>query len=83
MTQKLAEKIAAAKAEVARLERSAHAATCAEMGHDMRSIGGCNAGCDDACGCSVPVHECAVCGDCDYGVNDEAAEVRRRCELTR
>ena len=48
--------------------------------HDWVSIGGCNAGCSDFCCCSVPVHECSRCGDCDYGENDEAEEVRKNCD---
>jgi hypothetical protein len=34
---------------------------------------------DRDCSCSVPVHECAVCGDCDYGDNPEADQTVRRC----
>ncbi len=50
--------------------------------HDWVFVGGANAGCckgtDDCC-CSIPVHECAKCGDCDYGDNDEAAQVIELC----
>lgn len=75
----LKDKIEAARAELARLERLGASATCAEVGHRWVSLGGCNCGCDpDAC-CSVPVHECAVCGDCDYGENSEAEGVRAAC----
>lgn len=49
-------------------------------GHTWVSRGGCNAGCDDDCACSVPVHECAHCGDCDYGQNEEADEIRANCQ---
>lgn len=52
-----------------------------ERGHDMQSIGGCNAGCHEDCDCSVPVHTCTRCGDCDYGKNDEAEQVRADCAL--
>lgn len=80
MTINLAEQLEDARAEVARLERLAVSATCAELGHDWHSTGGCNAGCDpDYCGCSVPVNECRRCGDCDYGENDEANRIRIRC----
>lgn len=48
-------------------------------GHTWVFYGGCNAGCDDDCACSVPVHKCAHCGDYDYGQNEEAEEVRRDC----
>jgi hypothetical protein len=53
---------------------------CAVLGHKWIFKGGMNCGCEDAArGCSVPVHECSVCGDCDYGENDEATETRREC----
>ncbi len=71
-----------ARAEVARLERAAAAATCAEVGHDWKFIGGKNAGCCRDCGCSVDVHVCAKCGDCDYGDTDAADEKRKRCAET-
>lgn len=51
--------------------------------HDWRSTGGCNAGCGPDCYCSVPVHECAGCGDCDYGDNEEARDIRADCRLQR
>ena len=84
----LGEQIAAKKAELARLERRAEllpkAQQCAELGHDWRHIGGRNAGCGgDACSCSVPVHECARCGDCDYGENDEAEKTMADCAADR
>jgi hypothetical protein len=76
----LAEQIDEARATLERLERLATAATCAELGrHDWQSLGGCNAGCGKDCSCSVPVHECARCKDCDYGENADAGEVRREC----
>jgi hypothetical protein len=53
-----------------------------ERGHDWKSVGGCNAGCDRFfCFCSVPVNECRRCGDCDYGENEEADKVRASCEV--
>lgn len=51
-----------------------------QIEHAWRSVGGCNAGCSKDCACSVPVHECAACGDCDYGKNAEADEVRANCK---
>ncbi len=54
-----------------------------QVQHDWRSTGGCNAGCGPDCCCSVPVHECAACGDCDYGDNEEAREVRADCRDRR
>ena len=78
---RIAEQLEDARAEVHRLERMAAAATCAELGrHDWQSIGGCNCGCPDG-SCSVPVHECTRCGDCDYGKNDDADDVRRNCPI--
>lgn len=51
-----------------------------EGGHDMKHIGGRNAGCHaDYCCCSVPVFTCARCGACDYGDNDEARQVVTDC----
>lgn len=56
---------------------------CYSGNHDWRHIGGCNAGCDDYYVCSVPVNECAKCGDCDYGQNPDADEIRERCSGER
>jgi len=75
----LLDKLDAARAEVARLEREAAGAPCAEVGHRWKFRGGKNAGCGDGCGCSVPVHECEACGDCDYGDTPAADEVRQAC----
>lgn len=80
----LAKQIDEAKANLERLERQASAATCSELGrHDWQSTGGCNAGCGPDCCCSVPVHKCEKCRDCDYGENPEADEVRRECAERR
>lgn len=84
----LADKIEAARYELARLEREAAHATCADLGCNMESTGGCNCGCvvdhddegNEVIGqCSVPVNICTRCGDCDYGDSAEAAEIRWRC----
>jgi hypothetical protein len=80
---RLADQIEQARDALARLERQAAGATCDELGHDWHSLGGCNCGChEDAC-CSVPVHECSRCKDCDYGQNSEADHIRATCELRR
>jgi hypothetical protein len=50
-----------------------------EGGHDWRTLGGCNAGCHADCSCSVPVNFCRRCGDCDYGDNADAEQVRVDC----
>ena len=52
---------------------------CWGGGHAWESIGGCNCGCEDG-RCSVPVLCCTRCGDCDYGDNEEAKDIRRNCE---
>jgi hypothetical protein len=51
---------------------------CAVLGHVWIFAGGSNCGCLDG-SCSVPVHECSACGDCDYGENNEAVEIRASC----
>lgn len=60
---------------------------CVLGGHNWQFIGGKNCGCewmdgDDRChgNCSVPVHKCEHCGDCDYGDNDEANDKRQACQ---
>lgn len=75
----LADRLEAARAEVARLEREFAQGSCREVGHQWESYGGRNAGCSLACCCSVPVNVCTKCGDCDYGENDEANQTRREC----
>ena len=89
------DEIEAAKAWVAELERRRAGASCAQIGkHDMQSTGGANCGCEftysDAEGehvihgqCSVPVNVCTRCGVCDFGDNEEAREVRRKCAEER
>lgn len=55
---------------------------CYILGHKWVFYGGCACDCGDRAprgGCSFSVHECSVCGDCDYGQNAEADEIRRRC----
>lgn len=75
----LQNELAEAEAQVERLKLQIAQGTCAEVGHDWRHIGGRNAGCDEDCWCSIPVHTCAKCGDSDYGENAEAADVMARC----
>jgi hypothetical protein len=76
----LSEQIEAAEAHLEWLKRQAKVTKCAEIGaHDWVHIGGRNAGCHRDCSCSVPVHECSRCGDCDYGINEEASDVIRCC----
>jgi hypothetical protein len=77
------EEIAATEAKLEQLRRRAAAAPCAEVGHRWKHIGGANAGCGPDCDCSIPVHRCDVCGDCDYGDNDEAREKLAACAADR
>ncbi|TCU34121.1 hypothetical protein [Rhizobium azibense] len=56
-------------------------AQCREKGHTWKFLGCTNAGCNRDCGCSVDVHQCIVCGDCDYGETDAADDVRKACEV--
>jgi hypothetical protein len=53
---------------------------CAVLGHKWDFSGGANCGCPGGGSCSIPVHECGACGDCDYGDNDDAMEIRASCE---
>lgn len=76
----LADRLEAARAEVARLEQEFRQGPCREVGHTWKFLGGANAGCSDTCGCSVSVHVCEKCGDCDYGDNEEAVQIRKDCE---
>lgn len=75
----LREELSELEAQAAVLRSRIGAETCETAGHVWRHIGGRNAGCDDACRCSVPVHQCDVCGDCDYGDNAEADETMAKC----
>ncbi len=52
---------------------------CAVLGHDWVFVGGSACPCANG-GCSLPVHECRSCGDCDYGDNDEAKEILAKCD---
>jgi hypothetical protein len=54
---------------------------CAILGHKWVHTGGRWCGCEgsESRGCSVPVRECASCGDCDYGDSEESDEVRAEC----
>lgn len=76
------DRLAEAEARVEAIRRELAVTACAEAGHAWRHVGGRNAGCShlgDVCMCSVPVHVCDKCGDCDYGETREADETRGRC----
>jgi len=81
----LLDDLAVAEATVDRIKREIANGPCREYGHTWKSIGGMNAGCElgDDCRCSVPVHDCTKCTDCDYGENDEAREIRQKCAERR
>lgn len=70
-----------ARAKVKALEQRIKNEHCSKVGHTWESLGGCNAGCHEHCSCSVPVNHCPKCGDCDYGQNSEADEIRSKCEV--
>lgn len=55
-----------------------HLNPCIAKGHEWICVGGTNCGCPDG-SCSVPVRECSRCGACDYGDNDDASLIRKRC----
>lgn len=81
----LATQLAEAEARVAQLRREIAAGPCAQFGHDWKLVGGRNACCEAeaSCSCSIPVNVCAKCSDCDYGENQEAADVIRNCAQRR
>lgn len=83
MADKLLQNLADAEASVERIKREIASGPCRQVGHSFKHIGGCNAGCNDWCGCSVPVNECTKCGDSDYGQNDDADRVRSMCATER
>lgn len=64
-------------AEAAALAGGKH--RCDVIGHRWVMIGGASAGCCHDCVCSVSVHECSVCGECDYGDHDHR-DVIANCE---
>lgn len=53
---------------------------CSVLGHKWESTGAAWCGCEGG-RCFVPVHECEACGDCDYGDNEDADDVRAECDL--
>lgn len=52
---------------------------CSILGHKWVMRGGASCCCPDGGGCSIPVHECVACGECDYGDTEEAVKIRARC----
>ena len=75
----LLDELAKVEAHAAALRREIAAGPCREYGHDWQFFGGRNAGCGDGCQCSVSVHVCRKCGDCDYGENAEAIAIMAAC----
>lgn len=81
MAERLTEALERAQAEVDRLKRAIAGAPCSEVGHRWVFMGGANCGCFAGACCSVDVHECEVCGDCDYGDTPEMDERRTQCDV--
>ena len=81
--QTLRDQLAEVEARAEALRRRIASESCATAGHNWRHVGGKNAGCERDCGCSIPVHQCTVCGDCDYGDNAWAVETRDECRRFR
>lgn len=56
---------------------------CAASGHRWTFTGGRSCCCAKVgagkSGCSLPVHVCDVCKECDYGDNDESKRIVDRC----
>lgn len=77
--QNLFDELEKVEAKAAALRKEIAAGPCREYGHDWKHIGGRNAGCGVGCNCSIPVHICQKCGDCDYGDNPEATEKIADC----
>lgn len=80
------EELADAEAALVAAKRRVAAAHCGEVGHTWKHIGGRNANCTECaafCSCSIPVHECTKCGDCDYGENAEAWSTMIYCQVRR
>lgn len=75
----LLERLARAEAEATALRREVQQGPCRQYGHDWQPTGGANAGCCEDCACSVPVHVCSKCGDCDYGDNEWADQTKAEC----
>lgn len=78
----LREDLANAEAKVEALKREIAGSACREAGHVWKHVAGRNAGCSDSlCCCSIPVHECDICGDSDYGDNAEARKIISDCAM--
>lgn len=75
----LLKRLADLEAQAEHVRREIAQGPCKQYGHEWEPLGGANAGCGNDCACSVPVHRCVKCSDCDYGDNDEAKQVREKC----
>ena len=75
----LREELEEAEGRIAHLRRQIAASGCAKAGHKWKHLGGKNCGCFEGSSCSLPVHECEVCGDCDYGENRWSTEQIAKC----
>lgn len=63
---------------------------CYDYGHRWELFGGMSCNCDQSVFskyifndagyvCSLPVNKCVICGDYDYGDNEEARKVKEAC----
>lgn len=75
----LYEELAQTEAKVEALRKQIAQGPCKEFGHTWVFYGGRNAGCSNACQCSIPVNICSKCAECDYGDNKEAIQIREDC----
>lgn len=79
MANGLEQKLAALEAAAASVRREIANGPCLGFGHDWVFAGSSNLGCHADCACGGPVYSCSKCGDCDYGDNSEADELRAEC----
>jgi hypothetical protein len=79
MNKSIELQIVAAEQLVHRLRMQLLQGLCRDVGHNWQFHGG-KSGCDmDFCECSASVYVCSKCGDCDYGDNEESADMRAAC----
>lgn len=81
----LSKKLEEAEALVERLKLQIKQGSCQETGHDWKFLGGRVLGCEleDDCNCSASVHICVKCDDCDYGENEESANIKEDCQIRK
>lgn len=77
----LIKKLEETEAKAAFLRKQIRDGVCSQYGHEWTDVGGCSAGCDQQCQCSVPVRQCSKCGDMDYGQNRDAKDIVAKCQF--